>query len=85
MILELIKKLLWIVISLLDSNRGYKTPLQRRYVKGDLCKMSMFKLRDTILHYNESVVILDVACGDYLVQSTTRNIEQIVYQFELTK
>ncbi len=77
------KKLLWKLITILDNNWGYSTPLQKRFNIGDTVKMSIHKKSDTVFNVSEQVTILETGRHDYLVVND-KGVKAIVYQFELS-
>lgn len=75
------KKIFWKLLSLFDSNKGYETPLQKRFNIGDKCKISPYKTNDNNLSVGDDVTVIENGRYDYLVQG--KNSKAVVYQFEL--
>lgn len=76
-------KFLWKLLRMFDPNDGYTTPLQLRFNVGDELQISPYKLKDTLFHVGETVIITEAKRNDYLVYSPSRHITHVVYQFEL--
>jgi hypothetical protein len=76
------KKLIWNLLEIFDKNRGYSTPIQKRFIPGDMCRVSNFKLVDTSLKVGELVTVVENSRHDYLVM-TLGGEKSVVYQFEL--
>lgn len=72
------KKLLWILLNLLDKNYGYSTPLQKRFKVGDRVKISSHSR----LIPHTSATIIECGRYDYLIECVDLQ-RYIVYQFEL--
>lgn len=77
------KNLLYWIISLLDSNRGYATQTQKRFKKGDKVTITALKLPDTPYPLGEEVTIIEYGRYDYLVKDID-GVRHVVYQFEIT-
>ncbi len=77
------KRILWSLLSKLDNNHGYTSPLQRRYKIGDKCKINFYKLTNTKYKTGEEVIIIETGRHDYLVGNKNGD-KQCVYQFELS-
>jgi hypothetical protein len=76
------KKILWKLLEIVDSNWGYTTPLQKRFQRGDKYKISHHKTPQTKFDVGEIVFIIETGRHDYLVQND-KGIKGVVYQFEL--
>lgn len=76
------KKILWKLLEILDSNWGYSTPLQKRFKINDKCQISNFKTRFTPLEIGDEVIIIETGRQDYLVRRND-GITVVVFQFEL--
>jgi hypothetical protein len=76
------KKILWKLLEMVDSNWGYTTPLQKRFQHGDKCKISHLKTTETKFNVGEIVFIIETGRHDYLVQNED-GVKGVVYQFEL--
>jgi hypothetical protein len=72
------KKILWFLLSLVDNNWGYSTPLQKRFKVGDRVKIST---HSKLIAHTPATII---ECGrcDYLIMDDDFQ-KHIVYQFEL--
>ncbi len=77
------KKIIWKLLSVLDNNWGYTTPLQLRYKRGDVLSISSFKTQNTPYDIGTDVVIIETGRHDYLVCDFTTGTKKCVYQFEL--
>jgi len=75
------KNALWKLLGLLDSNWGYITPLQKRFGKGDVCKVSNFRTDEKLI-VGEEVTIVENGRYDYLISNKSGE-QFVVYQFEL--
>ena len=72
------KKILWFLLSKVDSNWGYSTPLQKRFKVGDRVKISTHS--KLIAH--TPATIIETGRHDYLIEDD--NLQKyFVYQFEL--
>ena len=78
------KKILWKLLKLVDSNWGFTTPIQERFKVGDKCNISIFYIKNEFSELNtgEEVTIIETARYDYLVEKNLGK-KSIVYQFEL--
>jgi hypothetical protein len=76
------KKILWKLLEMFDSNWGYTTPLQKRFKHGDKCKISHNKTQQTKFDVGEIVFIIETGRHDYLVKND-KGVKGVVYQFEL--
>lgn len=72
------KKILWFLLSKVDSNWGYSTPLQKRFNVGDRVKISTHS--KLIAH--TSATIIETGRHDYLIEDDNLQ-KHVVYQFEL--
>lgn len=72
------KRLLWFLLSKVDSNWGYNTPLQKRFKVGDRVKISTHS--KLIAH--TPATILETGRHDYLIEDDNL-VKHVVYQFEL--
>ena len=72
------KKILWLLLSIVDDNLGYSTPLQKRFKIGDRVKIS---IHSKLIPHTPATII-EYGRHDYLIQDD--NLEKhVVYQFEL--
>ena len=81
----MIKKLLWLILPLVDDNWGYTTPIQKRFKVGDKCFITYrpdTRIGDFPLA--TPVTIVEFGRHDYLVKNNQGKM-QIVYQFEIGK
>jgi len=76
------KKILWKLLSIVDNNWGYTTPLQKRFQINDKCKISIFKQICTKYSVGDEVTIIETGRHDYLV-SDKNGVKEIVLQIEL--
>jgi hypothetical protein len=72
------KKILWFLLSKVDDNWGYSTPLQKRFKVGDRVKISIHS--KLIAH--TPATIIQFGRHDYLIEDDNLK-KHIVYQFEL--
>ncbi len=72
------KRLLWILLNLVDNNWGYTTPLQKRFKVGDKVKISIHS--KLIAH--TPATIIEFGRHDYLIKDDNNKLH-VVYQFEL--
>lgn len=79
------KKIIWKILEKIDNNWGYSTPIQKRFKRGDIVKISIFKQDDTPYNIGEEVIILETSRHDYLVCDFKKGLKKCVYQFELDK
>ncbi len=72
------KNFLWYLLSKVDNNWGYTTPLQKRFKAGDRVKTS---IHSKLIAHTPATII---ECGrhDYLIEDDNLQ-KHIVYQFEL--
>lgn len=75
------KKLLWYLLSKVDDNWGYSTPLQKRFKVGDKVNVSFHIKSNKLIPY-EPVTIIECCRHDYLVEDAGGELHE-VYQFEL--
>lgn len=82
----MIKKVLWFLLSLVDDNWGYSTPLQKRFKIGDNVFISYINSTKSEEGFPLStpVKIIETGRHDYLVENKEGK-KQVVYQFELNK
>jgi hypothetical protein len=78
------KKILWKLLKLIDSNHGYSTPVQERFKIGEERKISSFKTNEIKFQIGEMVKIVETGRHDYLVENQN-GIKDVVYHFELTQ
>lgn len=77
------KKLLWFLLSKLDDNWGYSTPLQKRFKVGDKVKISnMVSTHHKTLIPHTPATIINTGRHDYLIQDSNMKLH-VVYQFEI--
>ena len=74
------KAFLWFLLELVDNNRGYSTPIQKRYNIGDVVKISGHHKGDLPIH--TPVTIVEFGRHDYLIEDHNRAYH-VVFQFEL--
>ena len=75
------KKLLWKLLEMIDTNHGYSTPLQKRFEIGDVVRLTDFKLSSTLFEIGSYANILETGRHDYLI--VQNGVKQVVYQFEI--
>jgi len=78
------KNFLYYILSLLDSNRGYNTQLQKRFKVGDKVVISNLRTMATKLAIGTEVTIIENGRYDYLIEDVVGE-KHIVYQFEIRK
>lgn len=67
---------------MVDNNWGYSTPLQKRFIINDKCRISNLKTQYTPLEIGDEVTIIETGRHDYLVRRAD-GIMVVVFQFEL--
>ena len=72
------KRILWFLLSKVDDNWGYSTPLQKRFKVGDRVKISTHS--KLIAH--TPATIIETGRQDYLIEDDNL-VKHVVYQFEL--
>jgi len=72
------KKILWFILSKVDDNWGYSTPLQKRFKVGDRVKIST----NSKLIAHTPATIIETGRYDYLIEDDNL-VKHIVLQFEL--
>ena len=72
------KRLLWFLLSKVDSNWGYSTPLQKRFNVGDRVKIS----NHSKLTAHTPATIIETGRCDYLIEDDNL-VKHVVYQFEI--
>jgi hypothetical protein len=75
------KKILWFLLSKVDDNYGYSTPLQKRFKVGDRVKISNILVHSELTP-NTPATIIETKRYDYLIEDDNLK-KHIVYQFEL--
>jgi len=72
------KKLIWFLLEMMCDNRGYSTPIQKRFKVGDKARIS----EHSDLIFGVPITIIECARYDYLIELDNGE-KHIVYQFEL--
>jgi len=72
------KNILWFLLNLVDNNRGYTTPLQKRFKIGDRVRISYHSKLTT----HTPATIVELGRHDYLIKDDNGEMH-VVYEFEL--
>jgi len=78
---RIMKKLLWFLLSKVDNNWGYSTPLQKRFKVGDRVKISTHSRLIELIPHTQATII-ETGRYDYLIEDDNL-VKHVVYQFEL--
>ncbi len=73
-----IKNIIWYLLSKIDNNLGYNTPLQKRFKVGDRVKIST---HSKLIAHTPATIIECERC-DYLIEDDNLQ-KHIVYQHEI--